>query len=63
MYRIMESSSSLLLLLKCWSHQADIDDWEQKHFEGGEDFGQGSSDCDGDVAEGADSGDEADLEE
>jgi len=63
---IMETSSSLLLLLKSWLHQADIDDWEQKHFEGGEDFGQagqGCSDCDGDVAEGADSGEEADLEE
>jgi hypothetical protein len=44
----------------------DIDDWAQKHFEGGEDFGQaglGSSDCDRHVAEGADSGEEADLEE
>jgi len=61
----METSRSLLLLLDSWLRQADIDDWEQKHFEGGEDFGracQGSSDCDGDVAEGAESGEEADLE-
>jgi len=63
--RIMETSSSLLLFTSRLC-QADIDDCEQKHFEGGEDFGragQGSSDCDGHVAEGADSGEEADLEE
>jgi hypothetical protein len=64
--QIMETSSSLLFLLKSWLLQADIDDWEQEHFEDGEDFGQAghsSSDYNGDVAEGADSREEADLEE
>jgi hypothetical protein len=62
----METSSRLLLLLKSWLRQADIDHWEQKHFECREDYGragQGSSDCDEDVAECAYSGEEADLKE
>jgi len=65
-HRIMEPSSNRLSPLRSWLCQVHIDDWEQKHFDGGEDFeraGQGSSDCDVDVAEGADSGEEADLEE
>jgi hypothetical protein len=64
--QIMKSFSSLLLLIKSWLCQANINDWEPKHFQDGEDIGQagqGSSDCDGDVAEGADSGEKADFEE